>query len=163
MRRVPRADDDQLHAILLSLCFVGAEARADREQEIREILTSFVRDPRPMVAAQAIDTLNSLGSRDVEEQLWPLLHHNSPYVVGSVLRFLSHHDPERARPILLDALESPEPIILQNAVDELDELECIEALPRIRPLLNDHDEWVRQAAQTAVLNLEELFRERSRC
>jgi hypothetical protein len=35
-------------------------------------------------------------------------------------------------------------------------LQCTEALPDIRPLLDDPDPDVRLAAQTAVANLEEI-------
>jgi HEAT repeat protein len=85
----------------------------------------------------------------------PLREHPSPYVVGSVLRFLSRNHPDRARPILLEALGSGEPVVRQNAVDEIDELGYAAALPRLRRLLEDPDEDVRQAARTAVANLEE--------
>lgn len=54
------------------------------------------------------------------------------------------------------ALKSPEPIVRQNALDELDELECKEALPCIAGLLDDPDEGVREAAHWAVGHLESV-------
>jgi HEAT repeat protein len=56
------------------------------------------------------------------------------------------------------ALTSKEPIVRQNAVDELDELNFSQALPAIKRLLRDKDRSVRQAARTAVRNLEEAGR-----
>ena len=43
---------------------------------------------------------------------------------------------------------------LLNAIDELEEMDYRAALPFIRRLLNDSDKYVRQAAETAVRNLE---------
>lgn len=156
IRHSADADEPRLRAILLSFCFAAKEALQTRREQLREIILPLVHDRRPLVAAEAIDSLSYLGDREAEEDLLPLLHHDSPYVVGSVLRFLSRHDSEKARPALLDALSSLAPIVRQNALDELDELGCVEALPPIRPLLNDEDEDVRQAARTAVRHLEEL-------
>ena len=59
-----------------------------------------------------------------------------------------------AKPLLYDALSSSHPIVRENAIDELDELDCKEALPRIRTLLDDPDKNVRQAAKTAIENLD---------
>ncbi len=53
----------------------------------------------------------------------------------------------------MNALKSREPIVRQNAIDELDELACKEALPNIVGLLNDPDKNVRAAAQWAAAHL----------
>jgi hypothetical protein len=156
LQEVPGADEPRLLAILLALSFVPQGALEQGRGRIRDALVSFIRDPRPLVAANAIDTLRCLNYAEVGQDLLPLLRDKSPYVVGSVLRYLRRHDPGVAGPILLDALDSPEPIIRQNAIDELDDLNSVEALPRIRRLLNDADDNVRQAAQSAVRNLEQL-------
>jgi HEAT repeat protein len=110
-------------------------------------------DKNPILVADAVDTLNHLGFKDIIGRISDLLVHKSPYVVGSALRFISKHDPARAKPLLLKALESGESIVRQTAIDEIDHLEYKDALPRIRPLLSDPDADVRQAAQTAVKNL----------
>jgi HEAT repeat protein len=154
-------DDDVVGGVLLGLSFAGKEAVARRRAHVREVLLNHLADTNPLLVSQAIDSLNSLGFTETAEQILPLLRDDSPYVVGSVLRYISHHDPARAQPLLLDALGSAEPIVRQNAVDELDELACLAALPRIRPLLNDVDEDVRWAAQTAVHNLEQSLRARN--
>ena len=112
-----------------------------------------------MVVADAIETLSTLDALEVIDRIADLRNYDSPYVVGSVLRFLSRHSPSRARPLLLEALSSDQSIIRQNAVDELDELMDVAALPHLRRLLNDEDKAVRQAAHTAVTNPEEHARE----
>src|SRR5262245_24576138 len=143
------AKSEKLHAILVGLSFAPTGAVTKRRRLLREFLIAHVRDPRPLIAAEAIQTLGCLGFRAIAKDLYPLLHHESPYVVGSVLRFLSRHYPKRAIPQLLKALRSGSPIIRQNGIDELDELQCTSALPEIRRLLDDPDPNVRQAAETA--------------
>jgi HEAT repeat protein len=75
-------------------------------------------------------------------------------VVGSALRFFARCDPVRAVPLLEKALKAEEPIVRQNAVDELDEMNHTPALEKIQRLLRDPDKDVRQAARTAVEHLE---------
>ena len=60
----------------------------------------------------------------------------------------------RAMPLLEKALKAEEPIVRQNAVDELDEMNHRPALEKIKRLLRDPDKDVRQAARTAVAHLE---------
>lgn len=155
LRRVTGPGDaPRLASVLLGLSFVPREALAGRRDEVRGALLARALGASPHVAARAIDALRHLEYREAQGQILPLLEHGSPYVVGSVLRYLSTHAPDIARPLLLKALNSPEPVIRSNAIDELDGLDCVEALPRLRALLTDPDENVRQAAQTAVENLE---------
>jgi HEAT repeat protein len=154
LARLAGADEVRARAALLALAFDRAEFRMKRLPELQRLLVSFLEDPRPNVAAEAVRGLTSLGCTDTVNRLLPLLGHESPYLVGSVLAFLSRHYPEAARPALLLALRSPDPIIRQYAVDELDELGYAEALPHLRRLLADPDADVRLAAQTAVANLE---------
>jgi hypothetical protein len=155
---IPRVDEPRLRAILLALSFLSQSVLERNRSKLRDLLLSFLNDRRPMVVAGAVDTLRVLDGTDLIDRVLPLVRHRSPYVVGSALRFLSRNSPEQARPILLKALESDQPIIRQNAVDELDELNDVKALPRLRRLLADEDADVRRAAQTAVANLEEQAR-----
>lgn len=156
LERIGKAKDDEPRAIFLGLTFAPKAALRRLRDRIRVILLKHTRDSRELVAAQAIDALRLLDFKDTQAELLPLLTHQSAYVVGSVLRFLSRHDPAAARPRLIDALRSPSPIVRQNAIDELDELECTQALSEIRRLLTDPDPDVRQAAQTAAANLAEI-------
>ena len=94
---------------------------------------------------------------DTEAQVLPLLKHASPYVRGSVLRFMSELYPERAVPLLIDALNDAHFIVRENAADELGELEAVEALPFLRASLQDAHPHVRQAAETAIEMLTPLL------
>jgi HEAT repeat protein len=151
--QVRQVEADRLRAILLSFAFVGEETLRPVLDRVRTALVAALASADAGVVAQAVDTANQLGLLDLADAIKPLAEHESPFVVGSVLRFLSEHFPAQARPILIRALQSPEPIVRQNAIDELDDLECKEALPSIVGLLNDPDADVREAAQWAARHL----------
>ncbi len=160
IKRIGKVDPAKLRGILLSFSFVSKQELQQRLPQFRQILLSFLYNDNPLVAAEAIDRLNHLDCKDLINQIFPLVNHSSPYVVGSVLRFISSHDPEAAKPLLLEALKSEQRIIRSVAIDQLDEMECFEAINHIRPLLNDQDEYVREAANTAVANLQESLQDR---
>jgi vesicle coat complex subunit len=107
-----------------------------------------------MVVAEAVDLLNQLNDSKPRTAILRLIRHDSPYVVGAVLRYMARQYPHEAVSILHKALASKEPIVRQNAIDELDDLNCKEALPAIKRLLRDPDKHVRQAARSAVKNLD---------
>ncbi len=148
-----RADTQRAGAILLGLAFVDQDSGRRYLPRIRSVLASFLACSTPSLVAEAVGSSSALGFADMADSITPLLNHESPYVVGSVLRFLSRHFPSRARPILMNALRSPEPVVRANAIDELDNMECKEALPRIVELLNDPHENVRAAANWAAEHL----------
>jgi HEAT repeat protein len=152
------ADVTRLRAILISLAFLSRRPvpHSHTRSRIKQMLLGLLGHPDPIIIANVIDDLGLLDFAEELDNVWRLRDHPSPYVVGSVLRFLSRHYPEKARPLLEQALTSPEYIIRENGVDELDELGCVESLPKLRQLLDDPHPHVRQAAQTAVANLEEL-------
>jgi hypothetical protein len=153
LNHVNGQDEARTRAILIALSL--RKNFSDRMRtRICDCVQTFLLDSRPLVVAEAIDTLRLL---QCETSLGPivwLINHPSPYVVGSVLRFLASHLRDKAAPILEFALKSGEPIVRQNAIDELDDLSYTPALPKIRELLTDPDANVRLAALTAVKNLE---------
>lgn len=152
-----KADRQRRKAILSSFGFVDRNSNKELLDRIRlEVLRSLSSSDSDLIAA-GVDSANGLGFLDLAESIQPLLNHESAFVVGSVLRFLSAHFPSEAKHVLVAALKSPQPIVRQNAIDELDELECKEALPFIIELLNDPDKSVRDAAHWAVEHLEAVF------
>jgi hypothetical protein len=155
IRSIHNADHARLRAILLSFSFVPPPVARERRGELTDLLLAFLASEDPMLVAEAIEALNCLDVADLEQNIVPFLTHQSPYVVGSALRYFSRHYPQRAKPLLLEALRSKEPIVRQNAIDELDRLGCSEAVPYLRPLVYDEDKHVRQAAQTALADLEQ--------
>ena len=79
--------------------------------------------------------------------------HTDPFVVGAGLRLLARSYPKIAAPILLDALSHDHNVVRSRACDELDDLEIVEAIPKLKPLLQDPHPDVRQAAAIAIENL----------
>ena len=151
---ISQADELRLRAILLAFSFVAKKLSSRKRASICELASKLLHDNRPLVVAEAVDTMSSLGCQAASDSILPLLKHSSPYVVGSALRYFARCNPQKALPLLEKALRDKEPIVRQNAVDELDEMDYTPALPKIKRLLHDPDDDVRQAAQTAVAHLE---------
>ncbi len=155
---IPGADSRRLRAILAGLGSIRNKLSARRRIEICNVGRAFLNDSRPMIIAEAVDLLRHHGCKSARAAILKHRGHRSPYVVGSVLRYMSRLFPRMAVPMLVQALASGEPVVRQNGIDELDELDCVEALPTIKSLLKDKDRFVRQAARTAVKNLEKPTR-----
>jgi hypothetical protein len=132
-------------AILLALAMLP-----ETSAELKARLALHLNDSDPMLVAAAVDGLRYQDASEYADEVTPLLGHASPYVRGSVLRFLGDTDAEHVLPILLAALSDEHYIVRENAVDELDDLEAVEALPAVLPLLDDPHPHVRQAAETFV-------------
>jgi HEAT repeat protein len=148
------ADEPKVRAALIALPFAERTLSAHKRTRIYQLVKELLHDQRAMIVAEAVDTLSHLGCTAAEEEVHALVQHDSPYVVGSALRFLARHLGAKAAPLLVQALRSAEPIVRQNAVDELDEMNYVRALPEIKQLLQDSDADVRQAARTAVGHFE---------
>jgi hypothetical protein len=153
---VPEADQARLRAILIAFSFIPPEIVNVRRGEIIETLVPFLHCANPTLIGEAVEALACLGITEQQHQIFPLLAHSSPFVVSAAIRYFSRRFPEIAKPILLRSLESKEALIRENAIDELDNLACTEALPQLLRLLSDDDEHVRQAAKTAVANLKHI-------
>lgn len=119
------------------------------------MLLKFVHDKRGGVVAQAIDGLTHLKHRKSLRRIRSFYSSSNPYVVGAVLRHLSKLDPRAAKPLLFRALKHRKHIVRQNACDELDDLQCTEALPLLAPLLKDPHPDVRKAARWTIANLKD--------
>jgi hypothetical protein len=154
IRNMPCPDRSKQRAILLAFSFIPEAVVKERSRELSELLVAFLGEEDPVLVAEAIDSLKVLGYPLSFPDILPFVNHQSPFVIGSALRYLSRFYPHKAKLLLLKALRSPEPIVRQNAVDELDELGWRAAIPYLRVLLNDPDQDVREAARTALENLE---------
>lgn len=147
--QITKTDTPRLVGILFAL---AQEPQASID--VQNILCGYLNDERPMVVAEAIDGLRKLGIQGCLDQILGLRSSPSPYVRGSVLRFIARLYPDKAINILIEALNDPDFIVRENAVDELGELEVVSAIPLLRPLLNDSHPDVRSAAQTAIETLQ---------
>lgn len=124
--------------------------------QLREVFLRYLKDQRELIVAEAIDGLTHLRDTTVASQVLPCLSHASPYVRGSVLRYLSRLYGAAAKESLITCLSDPHYIVRENAVDELADLGITEAIPKIQPLLQDTYQEVRMAAKTALETLQDL-------
>lgn len=147
-RELETSDESRLRGLLFAL----GRSRVE-DPMLRSRLRSYLADERPMVIAEAIDALH--GQQAVTELpvVLALRGHASPYVRGAVLRFARYASPETARSLLIEALNDPEYIVRENALDELGELGAVDSIPHLYPALADSHPDVRQAAETAIAML----------
>lgn len=149
---IDKTNLEQLRAIILALTYPPPV----ENPALKDILISYISDEKTPIVADVVDGLRFLGATDTVDVVLPLRNHPDPYIRGSVLRFISHLFPESALPLLLEALQDPHYIVRENSIDKLDDLGIIEAIPYIRPFLSDPHPDVRQAAETAITNLEDI-------
>lgn len=159
---IGKANKEQLRAILVALTApitthpqfkpLGHQ----RLLELRDLLTTCLDHTEPLIVAEAIDGLSHLGEKDVLNQVLSLRAHSSPFVRGSVLRYMARLWPEQSFQLLIEALSDQHFIVRENALDELGELGRPEAIPHIQPFLTDEHPDVRQAAQTAIETLTQI-------
>jgi len=149
INQVNDRDDLRLRAILSALSYPRLRMR-----KVHQTLKRYIKDQRPLIAAGAIDSARMLEYTDLLPDVLRRRNSPSPYVVGSVLRYLSRLYPKRAMPLLIKALSSDDPIIIQNGIDELDDLDAVKALAAIQALQYHSHVHVQQAARTAAVNLQ---------
>ena len=144
--QISKSNGDRLAAILYHL--------PSKEKPIPvNIILQYLKNEFPLVIADAIEGLKFQEEKKAKNEVLKLRFHYSPYVRSSVLRFMSKLYPDEAFLLLIEALQDSDEIVRQSAIDEIDELEIIKAIPYIRPLLDDPSPDVRQAAETAIQNL----------
>jgi HEAT repeats len=124
-----------------------------KNKNINEFLFRCLDDNRSKIVFLAIDALSYIQDSSAFERILSFKEHENPFVRGSVLRYLSKLYPDTAYPLLIEALQDSHYIVRENAIDELDEMQDVRAIPYIEPLVHDVHPHVRQAAQTALKNL----------
>jgi hypothetical protein len=157
LKHIPAAHGSVLSPLLLGLSFVKSSVLASRLDSVRLMLRTLISDADTdaEVIVEAIDCAACHSMRELRDVVLPHLEASNPYVVGSVLRFVSRMGDVDAPAILTAALHSKDAIVRQNAIDELDSISYTSALAEIQSLTDDDDEDVREAARTAVKNLSE--------
>lgn len=149
--KIHSARINQIRGVLLGLTFPPLESPMLR-MLLRQKLLAYLDDKRPIVVMDAIDALKAQNEKDVVDTVLALRNHPSPYVRGAVLRYCCLY-PADAPPLLLAELHDPHYLVREVAIDALDDLGVIDAIPSIQPFLADDHPHVRQAAQTAIDNL----------
>jgi len=67
-----------------------------------------------MVVAEAVDGLCRLDEKNAVDRVLVLKEHPSPYVRGSVLRYIARLHPERGFPLLIAALQDSDFIVQRS-------------------------------------------------
>jgi HEAT repeat protein len=114
------------------------------------IIIKHLSDPRQLVVSAAIDALSGIGFSDWSA-IEPLIEHPSPFVRGATLRFASSHFGAQSVSILLNHVADSSPIVRQNVIDELANIDLDTAKEVAIKYLTDKSRYVRQAAKS-VLN-----------
>ncbi|NJK80907.1 MAG: hypothetical protein HC914_13830 [Chloroflexaceae bacterium] len=109
-------------------------------------MAGYVHSNHALLVMEAIDSLRVLRVDAVAATVRTLYTHASPYVRAAVLRYISHLVPTDAPPLLVAALDDPHPIVRSEALDGLDLIDFAADEPRVRALLLDEDDAVREAA-----------------
>ena len=153
---IEKANIDRLRAIIVALSMPAITQPKliplanDRLLKLSGLLKKYLQHDEPFVIMEAIDGLRHLEDRSVVNQVLTLRDHHSPYVRGSVLRYMAKLWPEQSYQLLLNALSDQNFIVRESALDELGELGRPEAIPHIQLLLKDEHPDVQQAATTAL-------------
>ncbi len=145
---IDQADTEHLAAILAGLSSVPSSSAALKARVI-----AYLNDSRPFVISEAITWLSRQNVKDALDRVLTLQYHVDPYVRARVLDYICRLFPERAYVPLIQALDDPHYIVRESAVDNLDELNAVEAIPRLRLLIADPHPHVRQAVETALEHL----------
>jgi HEAT repeat protein len=148
--QISKTDDYKLASILVNL--------PSKEHPISSnTLFKYLKHESSPIIGSAIEGLIIQEEIKAKNEVLKLRFHESAYVRSSVLRFMSKLYPEEARSLLIKALQDRHEIVRQSAIDEIDELQMTNVIPTLRPFLNDSSPDVRQAAETAIENLEDYL------
>ena len=120
-------------------------------EEVNELVPQFLKNNDPLVIAESIDAL-SLSKKINWPDIEPFLNHQSPYVRGAALRFAKVKLGRDAKPLLIEALKDSNPIVRQNGIDEIESMLDHSEINLITPLLQDEDEYVREATKFLLEN-----------
>jgi HEAT repeat protein len=164
MGELPRVSDDtpRVQALLTGLWWLSPQTKG---KGAYELFLPYLRDPRPLVVATAIEGVRLLDLHVAHDAVLATLAAHTHvqtdafrYVRCSALKYMSDLYPNEALPLLLATLHDSEPWMRACALDAIDDFAVMAALPAARSLLGDPDVSVRRVAETTVRNLEDLAR-----
>lgn len=133
----------------------GLANGSDQNEKVDLLLTQLITDKCPEVLSEVIDGFIAIQDNTRWKVIDGFRNHKSEYVRGAVLRYACYAlKKEEAFKILIEGLHDPHFIVIENAIDELDYLGDPKAIESIKTFVNHENLDVREAALTAVSNLE---------
>jgi HEAT repeat protein len=120
---------------------------------VKSIILPYLHDVRPSVVASAIEALAPFAEAGDNAEVLQHATNESPYVRGSVLRYLAFTRKQGAAPFLIEALEDSHPVVIRTAIDALGDQCVTDALPALLRFLDDADPDTRDAASLSVEHL----------
>jgi hypothetical protein len=150
--KIKDANTEQLQGIIFGLTAIKLA-----HPQFKDLLINYLNHEHSSIVMEAIEGLIRLEVKEIKNDILNLRYHSSPYVRSSVLHYMSKLYPEEAIPLLIESLQDVDYIVRESAVDELGELEAVEAIKYLQPLTEDAHPDVRQAAQTSIAMLEGNF------
>lgn len=114
-------------------------------------LLEATHDEDPAVAAAAAEALGALGDPRALRRLIEMAAHEDPWLRSAAVVALGRMEDADALPVLLDALADP--LTAEPAATAVERIGDASALERLRPLLSDEDERVREHALRAAAAL----------
>ena len=160
LQEINPEDEDRVRSLIEGLTFPafrreGMRALAPRDKNrVRKWLRKYLDDQRPFIVGDAIGGLAVLNDEKIVERILALRDHAHYFVRYSVLYYMNKLYPERAFPMLLEALKDQEEFVREMTADWLAGSGEAEAIPHLRSLLNDRDEHVRESAQNVIESIE---------
>jgi hypothetical protein len=144
-RKLDTHDDDRLAAVLGAFTAPQAASvdRAERQALFRRSLTHHY----PSVVDNAIYGLRTINDHDARNQVLELIHTGPPTVRASGFTYMRALFGDQATPILLAALDDPDPIVRFAAVNELDDLDGFTDRATFERMLDDPDPDIREHAR----------------
>lgn len=133
-----------------AICGLGiASIESDK---IDNLLAPFLNHSDDLVISAAIDALRRAGKSNWS-LIEPLLRHQSPYVRGAALRYCKAKLGAGAASWLLEGFKDPDPIVRENALDEIEDIVDKSMMSIIETMLVDSSASVREAARTLLSNI----------
>jgi hypothetical protein len=155
LKTVNEDDEERLHALLVALLpSKGEPLSRHYKRWLIDRFRFYLDDKRHHILDVALVGLYLLGVKSEIDRILSFRDHPFVFVRRSVIRYIGEFNPERAMPILINALKDEHEFVRSEAADRLGLLGKGEAIPHLQLLLNDSDPQVQESAQNAIEYIE---------
>ena len=126
-----------------------------KSEKLKKTLESSLHNSDELIVSEAINSLIKLEYFNFSDELMHLfLKHDSPYIRSIMLKYVRCSLKSEAFQLLIKYLVDDHFIVRESAIDELVSLNSKQSITYIKNLLNDPSAEVREAASSAIQELE---------